>query len=244
MEKPSDLFVFDTPEQLAIAAAERFVDYEYPFHGEPDRFSVALAGGNTPRRVYELLATERFKHRVEWSQVDLFFGDERCVPPDHPDSNYAMAYEALLSKVAIPATNVHRIIGEGNPQESAQLYENQLRTFFAGASWPRFDLVLLGMGEDGHTASLFPDSEALSEKSKWVAVTRHEALRQDRITLTVPVFNQARRVIFLIRGKEKAQRLKDVLHPQPGSGLVPAQAIQPFDGSLEWLVDSDAASLL
>ena len=134
MEVPSNVFVFDTAEQLASAAAERFVDYEYEFHGEPVRFSVTLAGGNTPRRVYELLATERFKHRVEWAQVDLFFGDERCVPPDHPDSNFKMAYETLISKVAIPANNVHRIVGEGDPDEGARLYENQLRTFFAGLS--------------------------------------------------------------------------------------------------------------
>jgi 6-phosphogluconolactonase len=244
MEIPSNVFVFDTPEQLATAAAERFAEYEYPFHGEPDRFSVALAGGNTPRRVYELLATERFEHRVEWPQVDLFFGDERCVPPDHPDSNYAMACEALISKVAIPAKNVHRIIGEGKPGESATLYENQLRTFFAGASWPRFDLVLLGMGEDGHTASLFPGSDALSEKSKWVVPAKPPGSKHDRITLTVPVFNHAARVVFLVTGAGKAERLAQVLRPQPGSDPLPAQVIQPVAGSLEWLVDSAAASLL
>ena len=251
---PSNVFVFDTPEQLALAAAERFVQYEYAFHGELDRFSVALAGGNTPRRVYELLATERFKHRVEWPQVDLFFGDERCVPPDHPDSNYAMAYETLISKVQIPAKNVHRIIGEGEPNESARLYENQLRTFFARVSWPRFDLVLLGMGEDGHTASLFPGSQALNEKTKWVVATkpersrqvatRPEGSRQDRITLTVPVFKQAARVMFLVTGAGKAKRLAQVFHPQPGSDGLPAQAIKPVDGTLEWLVDNAAASLL
>lgn len=244
MEIPSNVFVFDTPEQLAIAAAERFVEYEYPFHGEADRFSVALAGGNTPRRVYELLATGRFEHRVEWPQVDLFFGDERCVPPDHPDSNYAMASEALISKVAIPAKNVHRIIGEGKPGESATLYENQLRTFFAGASWPRFDLVLLGMGEDGHTASLFPGSDALNEKSKWVVPAKPPGSKHDRITLTVPVFNHAARVVFLVTGAGKAERLAQVLRPQPGSDPLPAQVIQPVAGSLEWLVDSGAASLL
>ena len=244
MERPSNVFVFDTPEQLAIAAAERFVEYEYPFHGELDRFSVALAGGNTPRRVYELLATERFAQRVEWPQVDLFFGDERCVPPDHPDSNYAMAYGALISKVGIPAKNVHRIIGESNPVESARLYESQLRTFFGGAAWPRFDLVLLGMGEDGHTASLFPGSDALNEKSKWVMATKQEGSGHDRITLTVPVFTHASRVIFLVTGAGKAERLAQVLRSQPGPDQLPAQAIQPVAGSLEWLVDSAAAPFL
>src|SRR6266446_4381642 len=244
MEKPANVFVFETPEQLAIAAAERFVNYEYPFHGEPDRFSVALAGGNTPRRVYELLATERFKHRVEWAKVDLFFGDERCVPPDHPDSNYGMAYETLISKVAIPAQNVRRIIGEGNPEEGARLYEKQLRTFFAGLPWPRFDLVLLGMGEDGHTASLFPGSEALNEKSNWVVATKQNESRQDRLTLTIPVFNHAARVMFLVTGTAKAARLAQVLRPQSEKDQLPAQAIQPVAASLEWLVDAGAASRL
>jgi len=244
MEIPSNVFIFDTPEQLAVAAAERFVDYEYAFHGEPERFSVALAGGKTPRRVYELLATERFMHRVEWDHVDLFFGDERCVPPDHPDSNYAMAYESLISKVPIPAKNVHRIIGESDPEESAKLYENQLKTFFAGVSWPRFDLVLLGMGEDGHTASLFPGSDALAEKTKWVVATKPEGSMRYRITLTVPVFNQAARIMFLVTGAGKAGRLAQVLYPRPDAGPVPAQAIKPVDGSLEWLVDSAATPLL
>jgi 6-phosphogluconolactonase len=244
MELLSNVIVFDTPEQLATAAAEHFVESAFEFHGKPDRFSVALAGGNTPRRVYELLATERFKSRVEWFQVHLFFGDERCVPPEHPDSNYAMAYEALISKVPIPAENVHRIIGEGNPGENAVAYENQLRTFFAGLSWPRFDLVLLGMGEDGHTASLFPNSAALKEMSRWVVPTRNQQSGQDRITLTTPVLKHAKRIMFLVTGKNKAQRLKEALRPEPGSEQLPVQAITPINGMLEWLVDAEAASLL
>lgn len=244
MEIPTGVFVFDTPEQLAVAAAERFVELAYEFHGELDRFSVALAGGNTPKRVYELLATERFKNRVEWPQVYFFFGDERSVPPDHSDSNYAMAYQTLIAKVPIPARNVHRIIGEGNPKDNARVYENQLRTFFAGLSWPRFDLVFLGMGEDGHTASLFPGSEALKEKTNWAVGTKSEQLKHERITVTVPVLNHAAHVLFLVTGKEKAQRLREVLHPQPGSEALPAQMIQPIDGTLEWFVDQAAASLL
>jgi 6-phosphogluconolactonase len=239
-----NISVFETTEQMARAAAERFVECGSEFHGTLDRFSVALSGGATPRRVYELLATERFKNRVPWSQVHLFFGDERCVPPDHPDSNYAMVYEALISQVPIPANNVHRIIGEGNVDENATAYENQLKTFFDGRSWPRFDLAMLGMGEDGHTASLFPRSEALKEMSRWAVGTRNEQVGQDRITLTVPVFNHASRVLFLVAGKNKAQRLQEVLRPQTGSDQLPAQAIAPIDGMLEWLVDAEAASLL
>lgn len=243
MERTSNVFVFDTPEQLALAAVERFLDYSNAIR-ETEGFSVALAGGNTPRQVYELLATEQFKNRVEWPQAYLFFGDERCVPPEHPDSNYAMAYEALISRVPIPAENVHRIIGESNPNKGALEYENELRAFFAGLAWPRFDLVLLGMGEDGHTASLFPNSAALKEMSRWVVATRNEQSRQERITLTVPVFNHARRIMVLVTGKKKAQRLKEVLRPQPGSEQLPVQAITPINGMLEWLVDAEAASLL
>jgi 6-phosphogluconolactonase len=240
----SNVLVFATPEELAVSAAERFVECAAKLDGELDRFSVALAGGRTPKRVYELLAGERFKSRVEWSQVYLFFGDERSVPPTHPDSNYAMVYETLISKVAIPAKNVHRIIGEGEPHESARAYEIQLRTFFAGLTWPRFDLVLLGMGEDGHTASLFPNSVALEEKERWAMATRNERAHQDRITLTIPVFNHAAQVIFLVTGKEKAQRLAEVLRPQTGPETFPAQAIKPVDGTLEWFADAAAASSL
>ena len=244
MEPQSNITVFETPELLALAAAERFVEYSNVLLEMNERFSVALAGGNTPRRVYELLATERLRNQVEWSKVHLFFGDERCVPPEHPDSNYAMAHEALISRVPIPANNVHRIIGEGNANENALAYENELRTFFTGLDWPRFDLVLLGMGKDGHTASLFPNSAALQEMSRWVVPTRNEQSGQDRITLTVPVFNHGRRITFLVTGGKKAQRLVEVLHPQPGSAQLPVQAITPIEGTLEWLVDAEAASLL
>jgi 6-phosphogluconolactonase len=243
MGVPSNVFVFDTAEQVAIAAAERFVECEYPFHGESQRFSVALSGGKTPKRVYELLATDRFKQRVEWFQVHLFFGDERCVSPDHPESNYGMAYETLISKVPIPAKNVHRIIGEGNPDEGARNYENQLRTHFAGDSWPRFDLVLLGMGDDGHTASLFPNSEAVREKSRWVVATA-TAQGQDRITLTAPVFNHATNILFLVTGEEKAERLAEVVTNGSRNSRLPAQEIQPLTGTLEWLVDKAAAARL
>jgi 6-phosphogluconolactonase len=242
--KPANVFVFETAEQLALAAAERFVEGTGKLHGELEQFSVALAGGRTPRRVYELLATERFKNRVEWSKVHLFFGDERAVPPSHPDSNYAMVYETLISKVPIPATNVRRIIGEGDVNANARGYENELKAFFAGLPWPRFDLVLLGMGEDGHTASLFPHSDALHEDSRWVLATKNERTGQERITLTVPVFNHAAHLIFLVSGKEKAQRLAEALRPPAASEPLPAQTIAPADGTLEWLVDAAAAAYL
>lgn len=245
------VLVFDTPEEVARAAAERFVKYANEAIAERGVFSVALAGGNTPRRVYELLASDPFKSLIKWSSVHVFFGDERCVPPDHPDSNYGMVYKTLISAIDIPASNVHRMLGEGNAEESAAAYEQELKSLFGEVSWPRFDLVLLGMGEDGHTASLFPGSDAVREDSKWVVATRMEKplanQSQDRITLTVPVINHAARVLFLVTGKGKAQRLAEVLHPPRGARPVnaaplPAQLIQPLNGSLDWLIDKAAAS--
>jgi 6-phosphogluconolactonase len=244
MNTQANVFVCDTPEELALAAAERLTAYERACRRTGERFSLVLAGGQTPRRIYELLATDPFKQRLEWDQVDLFFGDERGVPPDHPDSNYRMTAAALISRVPIPPWQVHRIIGEGNPNESAQLYEGQLRTYFAGAPWPRFALVLLGMGTDGHTASLFPGSDALCETEHWVVPSRSPQPPQSRITLTVPVLNHAARVLFLVSGADKAARLAQVLKPKPQTELLPAQMIQPISGSVEWLVDSAAASLL
>ena len=237
-----NVFVFETPEQLAVAAAERFIEIATKLDGELDRISVALAGGKTPKRVYELLATEAFKSRVRWSQVHLFFGDERAVPPTHPDSNYRMVYETLISKVPIPSGNVHRMIGEGDAKENAHDYENHLRSFFAEPPWPRFDLVLLGMGDDGHTASLFPHSNALAEESRWVVMTTNPETGQQRITLTLPVLNHAAQVTFLVTGKEKAQRLAEALRPRTELKLLPVQAIAPVAGKLEWFVDAAAAS--
>jgi 6-phosphogluconolactonase len=242
--KGSNLLVFDTPEELARAAAERFVDYDTVAISDHGLFSVALAGGNTPRRVYELLATEDFTPRIRWPSAHLFFGDERCVPPDDPASNYGMIRAAMISKIPIPSSNVHRIIGEGDAEANAQAYERELKTFFAELSWPRFDLVWLGMGEDGHTASLFPGAAALKETTRWVIKTRMEQSNQDRITLTIPVFNHAAHTIFLVTGLDKAKRLTEVLQDRSGLPRLPAQAIQPIDGSLEWLIDRAAASLL
>jgi 6-phosphogluconolactonase len=243
MENPAKILVFDTAEQLALAAAERFVEDAHEAISEHDRFSVSLAGGNTPRRVYELLATE-FRDRIHWSGVYLFFGDERCVPPDHIESNYRMVYNTMISKVAIPPKNVHRIIGERDPNESARLYEIQLRTFFAGLSWPRFDFVFLGMGEDGHAASLFPGSDALEEKSRWVVAVNPQQEGPARITLTLSVFNHAADILFLVTGKDKARRVAEVLRGTHGHQPVPAQLVDPVNGSCAWFLDKDGASEL
>src|SRR5918912_4236836 len=165
----AQVLTFDNPQEVARAAADRFVEIARAAIRERGRFSVALSGGSTPKRAYELLASEDYRDKLDWSKVHIFFGDERCVPPNDAESNYRMANEAMLSRVALPARNVHRIQGVGDAAANARLYEDELRTFFNDASWPRFDLVLLGMGDDGHTASLFPGTAALNEQQAWVA---------------------------------------------------------------------------
>lgn len=241
MEMPANVSVFKTPEQLAVAAAERFSKVAIHSQETQGRFRVALAGGRTPKRVYELLATERFANAVKWPQVHVFFGDERCVPPDHPDSNYAMAQQALLSKVPIPPGNLHQIAGARDPTEGAGEYEAELRAFFRPMTLPRFDLVLLGMGVDGHTASLFPESNALDETSRLVIETKSPQ-GQCRITLTLGALNNAARLLFLVTGEEKARTLSKVLQRRSGSHRLPASLIKPLDGTLEWFIDGKAAS--
>jgi 6-phosphogluconolactonase len=244
MKIQPNVLVFDTPEQVAQAAAERFVDYSVASIHEHGFFAVALAGGSTPRRAYELLGTDEFKDRVDWLRVHLFFGDERMVPPDSSESNYRMVNDALLSRVPLPPRNLHRIDGETTPQASAESYEAELKNFFGTTEWPRFDLVLLGMGDDGHTASLFPGNDALKEKTKWVVATRHPQSQLARITLTLPVINHAARVTFMVTGEKKAAPLMRVLHGDAANEELPAGKIRPVNGILEWLVDRSAASEL
>jgi 6-phosphogluconolactonase len=166
------------------------------------------------------------------------------VPPDSPESNYRMVKDALISRVALPPQNIHPIRWETAPQESAESYEAELKSFFGTSEWPRFDLVLLGMGDDGHTASLFPGNDALKEKTKWVVATRHPQSQQARITLTLPVINHAARVTFLVTGEKKAAPLVRVFHGDAANEELPARKIRPVKGILEWLVDSSAASEL
>ena len=243
MSNRPTILVFETPEQVAVVAAERFVELAQKSIDDHKLFSVALSGGNTPRLMYELLAQEAFKERVDWSVIHTFFGDERMVPPDHPDSNYRLASEALLSHVPIPKDNVHPIKGIGDAVTNARVYEKELLTFF-GSEWPRFDSVLLGLGKDGHTASLFPGTFALSERRAWVVANWIEDFRTYRITLTVPAINSAANVDFLVTGADKAPALAAVLEGPSHPEHLPAQLIKPDSGSVTWLVDRQAASKL
>ena len=229
-------------DALAHTAAQEFHRLSEAAVQERGRFSVALSGGNTPRAVYSLLASEH--KELPWDRIHIFFGDERHVPPDHPDSNFRMASESLLSKVPIPEKNVHRIRAELEADAAAKEYEQELRDFFhlADHDWPRFDLIFLGIGEDGHTASLFPGSKALTEASRRVVANWVEKFQTFRITLTFPVLNHAAEVLFMVSGAGKAQILSEVL--RPGARKYPAQNVQPQNGQLLWLVDQDAGSLL
>ena len=233
--------IFEDASALARAAAGRFVELAEAAVKTRGRFSVALAGGNTPRKVYELLAGDEFRPLVDWARCHVFFGDERCVPPDHAESNYRMARETLLSRVPLPPENVHRIEGVGDAVENARAYEVELRSFFGDAGWPELDLVLLGMGDDGHTASLFPHTPALDAGGAWVVANCVEKLGAPRITLTAPAISHARRGLFLVSGRSKAARLAEVLRGSFEPERLPAQSIRPVAGELEWFVDEEAA---
>ncbi|MCS6992594.1 MAG: 6-phosphogluconolactonase [Anaerolineales bacterium] len=232
------LEIFPNPPALVNYAANLFAQMAA---AAPERFSVALSGGSTPRALYERLATNEMAKRIPWEKVHLFWGDERCVPPDHPESNYGLTAAALLSRIPLPAENVHRVRGELPPAEAASLYEAELRAFFGET--PAFDLVFLGMGEDGHTASLFPGSPALAESVRWAVEVEHTAPPPplvSRVTLTFQVLNAARQVVFLVTGAAKAGMFAQVWH----GASFPAAQIRPRDGELLWLVDQAAASEL
>jgi 6-phosphogluconolactonase len=240
--------VLPGPEQVARAAADDFATAAIDSVEQHGRFCVALAGGNTPRQVYADLALDEIagSRRLPWNKIIIFFGDERPVAADHPDSNYRMAAESLLSRVPIPAANVHRVRTELGPAEAAKAYEAELREIFSLGigGVPRFDLVLLGMGPDGHTASLFPGTDALQETAKLVVANWVEKLDQHRITLTLPVLNNAERVTFVVAGREKAQVLCEVLAEDGAAEKYPAQLVRPVTGSLRWIVDQEAAQSL
>jgi len=224
---------------LARAAAEHFFTLATAAIAARGQFVVALSGGSTPRVTYVLLASDEFAARVDWSRVHVFWGDERCVPPDHPDSNYRMAREALLDEIPIPTENVHRIRGEWPPDQAATAYQAELEAVLGAGG--RFDLILLGMGADGHTASLFPGTAAMHEQTRWVVAHYVDKLSMWRITLTPVVINAAAHVTFIVSGAGKAERLREVLDGPHQPDVLPAQIVRPTDGRLLWLVDAAAA---
>jgi len=224
--------IFADPKELALGAAEYFVAQM------PE--TVALSGGSTPKLMFQILA-DRFRDEVAWSRIQFFWSDERHVPPDHPESNYRMANEALLSRVPIEPENIHRVHGE-NPDavEAARQYEQTI-VEVTKQSLPRLDLIFLGLGTDGHTASIFPGSDVLHETKRLVAAPYVEKFKSHRITMTLPLLNNASAIVFLVSGAEKAEIVKSVFE---GENKYPAQAVRPAHGELIWMLDKEAASKL
>ena len=234
--------VYADANSASHASAESFTERARTAMEASGRFAVALSGGNTPRGMYALLAEEPFRSRIPWDRVHLFWGDERCVPPAHPRSNFGMANEAFISRVPIPAANVHRMRGELPPEQGARGYEAELIDFF-GAGVPRFDLVHLGMGDDAHTASLFPfDLDVLRERDQRVCVSLRLPLGEHRLTLTLPVLNAAERIEFLVLDGERASVVRQVVHGALDPFRLPAQAVRPTDGEPVWMLSEDAAA--
>lgn len=244
-----NISVYSDAGALSRAAAEEFVQLARGSIRSRGRFSVVLSGGSTPRRMYELLAARPLRESVDWSRVEVFWGDERGVPPDHPDSNFHMASAALLEHVTIPPDRIHRIRAEA-PDRAAAARDYQLeiaRAFQVDGAGvpPSFDLVLLGMGNDGHTASLFPNGEAVLEGRRWaVSVEAPQRPPPSRITLTAPILNRARDIRLLVAGQDKAVTLRAVLQGPHQPRRTPVQLIEPENGRMIWLVDEAAASEL
>lgn len=243
-----DVHVFADHAALAKAVAQRFIALAKKSIAVHGSFHVALAGGNTPRAVYQYLAEPAIASQVEWSRVHIYFGDERCVDPDNEDSNFYMANKALLCHLgSLPAGNVHRIHGEGSqPELAAREYGTLLNTRMrqSASGFPVFDLVLLGMGDDGHTASLFPETDILEVKDHSVAAVYVESKKTWRISLTLACINHAEHVLFIVSGEGKAERLREVLYPGEEPLAFPAQRVKPVVGDVSWYVDVAAASLL
>jgi len=238
------LEICPTMAHLVQACSEKIIALLHEAIRQRGTASFVLSGGSTPRALYEWLGADDVRDEVEWAKVHLFWGDERCVAPTMPQSNFRMANEALISKINIPAANVHRIPAERPPQEAAQFYQAELKRVFSlrEGQLPVFTVMLLGLGEEGHTASLFPNTAGLQEHARLVTEVYVESLQSSRVTMTLPVINAALDVIFLVAGKAKAGILREVLEGNvPRS---PASLVNPSSGRLSWFVDRDAASQL
>ncbi len=246
-EKSPEIEVFANAAEVARAAARLFVDYAWQSIAKYSQFMVALSGGNTPKQMFALLASDEFRGQVDWGKVHVFWSDERAVPPDNAESNYGMARRELLIRVPIPDSNVHRMEGEkANIGRAANEYEETLRKYLDldDRGFPRFHLIFLGMGADGHTASLFPGTRTMRQTSRWVSTPTVTKLNMRRMTLTLPVLDAALRVVFLVVGSEKAEILRAVLEGKSDPPY-PAQLVQPRDRGMKFfLVDKAAAAKL
>lgn len=244
----TDVKILKDLDEVSRQAADEILRQANRLETSAGRFAVALSGGTTPARLYQRLGREpAVRNRLPWDRIHFFWGDERHVPPDHPQSNYHMACDTLFAFAPVPAQNIHRISAE-EPDAvlAAETYERELSSFFdlGPGQLPRFDCILLGMGPDGHTASLFPGTDALHESKRLVVANWVEKFQTHRITLTAPVLNNAELIIFLVSGREKAEILGEILEGDYHPDLLPAQLIRPEKGRLLWLVDQAAAGCL
>ncbi len=230
---PDAAHVASTAADQILVAAQHSVR-------QHDHFSIALAGGHTPEALYNLLSRSPYREQIDWTKVEVFFGDERCVPPDSAESNFGMAQRALLSKVPIPGDNIYRMRGEIAPEEAAKEYGMMLKEKFGERG---LDLVLLGMGDDGHTASLFPHTEALKEREHRCVANFVPKLKSWRLTLSAPFLNRSEQVIVLVAGEEKAARVKEVLEGAHDPERLPIQLIEPASGTMLWVLDAGAAGM-
>jgi len=240
----AEVIRLDDLEALSQEAARRWLAIAQKAVEEQGRFSIALSGGNTPRRLYQIMASSPYKEQAPWAQTHVFWGDERRVPPGDDQSDYRMAREALLDHVPIPPDQIYRMQGEGLLSSVVRDYETKLKKYFdlGLGDWPRFDLVLLGLGANGHTASIFPGTRAVSDITNMVLVYEVPQLHVERITLTRRVFNNSKNVFFLVSGADKAPALASTLEGESVPSKYPAQIINPTDGELVWLVDKAAAA--
>lgn len=240
--KNTNLLICKNEECVAREAAERFMCAAIKSIAETGEFYVAISGGNSPKELFKLLASDEFARFIPWNKTRVFFTDERCVPPDSQDSNYRLAYDLFLSKVPVSVSNIYRFPSELPPEEAADIYNETIGKVMGYER--QFDLVILGMGSDTHTASLFPHSPALKEMNRFATANYVEKLNAYRLTLTIPVLSSARSIMILVIGQEKAEALSIALNGDYDPYFHPVQAIQPTQGNVLWIVDKEAASKL
>ncbi len=232
-----DLRIFNTKQ----AVADHFSEYFMELAKGREEFHVALSGGSTPKLIFDVLRLE-YKDQINWRKVHFYWGDERCVPPSDDQSNYKMTREHLLSGIEIPSENIHRILGENDPLDEAIRYGELLGTALPlSGEVPQFDLVILGMGDDGHTASIFPHEIHLWDSDRNCELAEHPDTKQKRVTITGKVINNASHVSFLVTGDTKARKVKEIIHQLAGSEIYPASRVAPISGKLSWFLDAEAA---
>ncbi len=241
--KDQSIKIFPTVEKLEGSFAE-LLQQNVDMTGDNDFYSIALSGGSTPNKIFRYLS-ENFNDKINWAKIKIFFGDERCVPPDNEESNYRMANESLLKNISIPKENIFRIKGENNPVKEAARYEEVLKSNLLSLNGiPQFDLILLGLGEDGHTASIFPNQVNLLYSARLCEVAVHPQTKQKRITLTGKIINNAKLVVFIVTGKNKSKILNKIISADNSGSVFPASFVSPKNGKIIWLLDFQASQLL